>query len=252
MNNTDYRNLLLRQVSNSSKPAVYFYLKWMYAKIEKNLIGEKILEIGSGPGLSTKFINRNNVTLTDLLFWPNSNVQGNIDATSLPFVTNSFDSAFAVDTIHHISYPDKAIVELCRVVRPGGKIIIIEPYVSLLSFLIYKFFHHESTTWNYRIPINGKTVSEKASDGEQSTLQALISNQLSVFEISYKVRKDISLSVTYFSPISFFATGGLSNPLSIPKNLIGFLIKIEQLLPQSILKLIAARQILFIEVNGRN
>jgi hypothetical protein len=95
-------------------------------------------------------------------------------------------------------------------------------------------------------------VSEKASDGEQSTLQALISNQLSVFEISYKVRKDISLSVTYFSPISFFATGGLSNPLSIPKNLIGFLIKIEQLLPQSILKLIAARQILFIEVNGNN
>ena len=249
MNNKDYRNLLLRQVNNSSKPAIYYYLRWMYTKIEKNLIGKRILEIGSGPGLSTKFINNKNITLTDLLFWPNSNVNGNIDATSLPFVANSFDSAFAVDAIHHISYPDKAIVELCRVVRPGGKIIIIEPYVSLFSFLIYKFFHDESTTWNYKIPVNGKTVSETASDGEQSTLQALLSNQLLAFEILHKIHKDVSLSITYFSPISFFATGGLSDPLSTPKKLIAFLIKIEQLLPQNILKLIAARQILFIEVN---
>ena len=75
---------------------------------------------------------------------------------------------------------------------------------------------------------------------------------LLAFEISHKIQKDISLSVTYFSPISFFATGGLSNPLSISKKLIAFLIKIEQLLPQNILKLIAARQILFIEVNGHN
>ena len=61
MNNKDYRNLLLRQVNNSSKPAIYYYLRWMYAKIEKNLIGKRILEIGSGPGLSAKFINNKNI-----------------------------------------------------------------------------------------------------------------------------------------------------------------------------------------------
>jgi SAM-dependent methyltransferase len=248
MNNEEYLSLLLKQVNNSTKPGINYYLRWMYAKIEKNLVGNKILEIGSGPGLSAKFIKKENVTLTDLLYWSNSNVKGNIDATNLPFETNSFDSAFAVDAIHHVSYPVKSIIELCRVVRPGGTITIIEPYVSYFSFLVYKFFHNESTIWNYKIPNSGKTVSEIASEGEQSTLQALISNKLLISEILLRIDKDITLSINYFSPISFFATGGLSNPLPISKNLIKLLIKLEQLLPSRILKFISARQILFIDI----
>lgn len=48
------------------------------------------------------------------------------DACALPFADNSFDIVFEKDMLHHVNNPQKAISEIYRVTRKGGKVVIIE------------------------------------------------------------------------------------------------------------------------------
>lgn len=49
------------------------------------------------------------------------------DAQQLPFEDNTFDSARVDRTLQHIANPQKAIAEMVRVVRSGGRIVAMEP-----------------------------------------------------------------------------------------------------------------------------
>ncbi|HET9297882.1 MAG TPA: metalloregulator ArsR/SmtB family transcription factor [Candidatus Binatia bacterium] len=48
------------------------------------------------------------------------------DALKLPITTHSVDAAFCVMVLHFLSDPQKAIAELCRIVRPGGSIVLVD------------------------------------------------------------------------------------------------------------------------------
>lgn len=248
MTDQEYMVLLKLQAANSSKSGIKTYLTWLYRIVENLAVGSSVLEIGAGSGLSSKFIKSLEVTRTDYLPWATGSVIGNIDAQELPYRDDYFDSAIAVDAIHHIPNPIKAISQLCRVVRPGGRVVIVEPFVSYLSFLPYKFFHSEDTTWNYKYVPEGENALTNVCDGEQALLQGILDADPSLSCLNLNSTKDIKVTRVFLSPFSFFATGGLGNPLPTPKKLITFLISIEARIPTSILRHIAARQILIIEV----
>jgi malonyl-CoA O-methyltransferase len=46
--------------------------------------------------------------------------------TALPFESGSFDAAYATESLEHAVEIDVAVAEMCRVVRPGGLIAIID------------------------------------------------------------------------------------------------------------------------------
>jgi SAM-dependent methyltransferase len=48
------------------------------------------------------------------------------DASKLPIPTDSVDAAFCVMVLHFLPNPQKAIAELCRIVRPGGSIVLVD------------------------------------------------------------------------------------------------------------------------------
>ncbi len=51
-------------------------------------------------------------------------VQG--DATALPFDDGSFDVATMAFGLRNLAFPDKGLTEMRRVVRPGGRMVILE------------------------------------------------------------------------------------------------------------------------------
>jgi ubiquinone/menaquinone biosynthesis C-methylase UbiE len=72
------------------------------------------------------------------------------DAESLPFSDFSFDTVFQVSMLHHARQPERAITEMLRVRKPGGKVIIVEPnrwnpimYVHLTMFGSHNHFTKE-------------------------------------------------------------------------------------------------------------
>jgi 2-polyprenyl-3-methyl-5-hydroxy-6-metoxy-1,4-benzoquinol methylase len=56
------------------------------------------------------------------------------DITSLSFAENSFDTIISCETIEHVQNPARAIQELYRVLRPGGKLFLTCPnYFNLFG-----------------------------------------------------------------------------------------------------------------------
>jgi SAM-dependent methyltransferase len=49
------------------------------------------------------------------------------DARRLPFADGSFDAAHCERLLMHLEDPNKALIEMARVVRPGGRIVVAEP-----------------------------------------------------------------------------------------------------------------------------
>jgi demethylmenaquinone methyltransferase/2-methoxy-6-polyprenyl-1,4-benzoquinol methylase len=48
------------------------------------------------------------------------------DATNLPFADNSFDASTISFGLRNVNEPKKALAEMLRVTRPGGKLVIAE------------------------------------------------------------------------------------------------------------------------------
>jgi len=101
-------------------------------------LGDDVLEVGAGPGLTTDVLRRQVPRLTAVeldtrladalrarLEGSNvSVVEG--DATSLPLESDRFSAATTFNMLHHvpsIEQQDQVLAELCRVLRPGGLLI---------------------------------------------------------------------------------------------------------------------------------
>lgn len=48
----------------------------------------------------------------------------------IPAGDGALDGAFAVESLEHALLPEQAVAELCRIVRPGGRILIIDKHLA--------------------------------------------------------------------------------------------------------------------------
>jgi 2-polyprenyl-3-methyl-5-hydroxy-6-metoxy-1,4-benzoquinol methylase len=120
--------------------------KWMYQTISKNLSG-RILEIGSGIGnISNQFVeDGRSIFLTDIRenycaylqrkLGPASPVLGvaQMDIVDPDFESSfaehlgTFDSIFALNVVEHIKDDQLAITNCRKLLKPGGRMVILVP-----------------------------------------------------------------------------------------------------------------------------
>jgi SAM-dependent methyltransferase len=65
------------------------------------------------------------------------------DAQRLPFATGAAANIVMVDVLHHLEFPALFFREAARVLRSGGRLLMMEPAVTYGSTLFYRLFHHE-------------------------------------------------------------------------------------------------------------
>lgn len=98
--------------------------------------GERILDVAAGTGTSSAAIARSGAEVVAVDFSPGmieigrrkhpavEFVEG--DAMSLPFSANEFDAVTVSFGLRNVEDPRKALKEMYRVVKPGGRIVICE------------------------------------------------------------------------------------------------------------------------------
>jgi len=114
------------------------YTRW-YGDIGRWMGPGPILELGGGSGHLKEHFPK--AVSTDVLFEPW--LDAVVDAQALPFKQELFGNVVLFDVLHHLSSPVAFFREAQRVLRAGGRILMMEPFVSVLSYPIYRFLHHE-------------------------------------------------------------------------------------------------------------
>jgi SAM-dependent methyltransferase len=107
--------------------------------------GGRVLEVGAGPGFFARHAARVRPDLrwiaSDLLAAPWNRLVA--DALQLPIRSGSVDAVVGIDFIHHLARPARFFREAARVLVPAGHIVAIEPWITMLSYPVYRFLHHE-------------------------------------------------------------------------------------------------------------
>jgi len=131
---------LRRQIIQEKAFLRQIYQEW-YALLAKAIPPgeEPILELGAGAGFLETVIP--NLLASELFRCPN--VHAVLDGQELPFKAQTLRGIVFVNVLHHIPQPRRFFAEATRCVRPGGVIVMLEPWVTPWSRLIYTKLHHE-------------------------------------------------------------------------------------------------------------
>ena len=68
-----------------------------------------------------------------------------VDAENLPYEDASAANLVLIDVFHHLPSPAKFLDAATRVLAPGGRVVLLDPYCSPVSYPAYRCFHHERT-----------------------------------------------------------------------------------------------------------
>lgn len=132
-----------------AKPALAdVYGVWFQDLVSLAGHAQRVLEVGAGPGFLKEWARAHRPdlrwTATDLLAAPWNDVAA--DASALPVRARSVDLVVGVDVLHHLARPRVFFTEAARVTAAGGRIALLEPWVTPLSYPIYRFVHQEGCT----------------------------------------------------------------------------------------------------------
>jgi len=206
----------------NAKPALRdVYTAW-FREIAAYLCPGISVEIGCGIGRMKTVIP--DLHAMDIVKTPWTDMVG--DAHRLAVKSNCISNVILFDVLHHLPFPLAFLSEAFRALRPGGRLIIVDPYISPFSGLMYGCFHSE--------PFSLKQNPFKAT-AALCTIDPSGANQAIATLLFYRhrraFRKQFSdvrwIMQKRFAFFAYPATGGFGSESLVPDKLIHLLRKIE-------------------------
>jgi SAM-dependent methyltransferase len=198
------------------------YSSW-YREISEWLQPGLTVEVGGGTGNLKEFSPQ--VLCTDVVRLPW--LDALIDAQHLPFRSRSVSNLVLFDVLHHLENVRYFFDEALRVLVPNGRVVIMDPYVSPVSWPVYRFLHPEPLDFT-RDPL---TVVPPRPDRRPFDANQAVATL--VFERSYKRFRDLypDFEKLTHERLAFFAyplSGGFDRPSLLPLWSLDALLRVEQ------------------------
>jgi SAM-dependent methyltransferase len=121
------------------KPVLRTVYQDFYDRLAPECRPGTTIEIGGGIGNLKQRLG--DVVVTDVQFAPWLDCVA--DAQRLPFAAGIAANIVMVDVLHHLEFPAVFFREAARVLRPGGRVLMVEPAITYGSTVFYRLFHHE-------------------------------------------------------------------------------------------------------------
>ena len=124
----------------AQKPVLHLiYGRWFQRLYAACAAEQPSVELGCGPGFFKE--RYPNVVATDVGYTPYADVV--FDATAMPFADGTIGSIVFVDVFHHLPQPVQSLREAARVLRTGGRVAMIEPWLGFAGQVLFRYLHHE-------------------------------------------------------------------------------------------------------------
>lgn len=151
----------------------------------------------------------------------------------------SIDIMTMTNVLHHIKDPLTFLKRAAVKLRPGGEIVMIEPYMSALSYPIYKLLHHEPVDFSIARPVLDAVEGPLSSSNQAIPHMLFVTRPDWLAELSQQY--DISdIRFDYFSGVSYPASGGISRLSYLPHPLYRGLFHADRALARFAPKLLAS------------
>jgi SAM-dependent methyltransferase len=244
------------------------YSTW-YGRVAARLPDPRLgpfIEIGSGPGFARSFIP--SLQLSDVVWAPWHDHE--ISADRLPFAAGTVGALVLFDVLHHLAAPGAFFEEASRVLVAGGRVVMCEPYLSLLSFPVYRWLHQEPVILGVdplgATPAAGGTAAGSTASGVTPPLVTAApvtskdpfdSNQAIPTLIFGRKRGRAAFAAKFpslkmgpierFAGLSYPASGGFGRALRLPMGVWRAIHAIEPRIPNWVYHLIGFRMLVVLE-----
>lgn len=214
---TDHREIWQK------KPVLKAIYQDFYDRIVDHTTSGTTLEIGGRTGNLKEYLPQ--VISTDIISSPWLDCV--CDAQALPFGNNTLSNIVAIDVLHHIERPIRFFKEALRLLRPGGRIILIDPAITPLSWFFYHFIHEEPVILQSD-PLEDGPLSpnRKPFDANQAIPTLLFGKHKASFAAKFPELDIIDNS--FMSLWCYPLSGGFKPWSIIPPFLVTLLLKLEK------------------------
>ncbi len=194
---------LRRQIIQEKQFLRRIYQEW-YVAICASLppIAGPVLELGSGAGFLSEALP--DVITSDLFAC--RGIQAVLDGQRLPLADRTLRAIVMTNVLHHVPDVRCFLREAARCIRPGGVIVMLEPWVTVWSRLVYTRLHHEpfqpmAAAWEF--PSHGPL-----SDANGALPWIVFERDRSIFEREF-TEWHISV-IKPVMPFRYLLSGGVS------------------------------------------
>lgn len=167
------------------------------------------LELGSGGGFVQEVLP--DMVTSDIL--PYRDIDLVVDAMAMPFDDASLRALCMVNVFHHIPDVGRFFAEAARVLVPGGRVLMVDQHIGLLSRPIYRWlhsepFHPEAREWAFE-------SSGPVSDANGALSMLVFRRDLDAFR-----RRFPQLELAAYrphTPLRYWLSGGLKSWTLLPR-----------------------------------
>jgi len=154
--------------------------QWLERILKDIPDGSTILDAGAGECKYKKFCKHLKYTSQDFCQyedkkdklglhhrkWDQTNIDIVSDIINMPIDSCSFDAVMCIEVMEHIPEPVKALREMHRIIKIGGKLIVTAPFSSLTHFSPFYYFTGFSRNfYEYHLPSIGFRIEDMYFNG---------------------------------------------------------------------------------------